>query len=126
LDGPYHGSFNLPGDIGTENTNDTSTPGEIIWNAARSSSDWTNIYPSGTFARITFQAKGILGQTPLNFYGPGTGGYPDTYVINETGEQILVSSDGVTLSVVPEPASIILLGSGLFGLFCLTRKKHKH
>jgi len=123
LDGPYHAAFNLPGDPGLfPDANDASTDGQITWDARRSFSDLTNIYPSGTFATITFQAKNSLGSTPLAFYGAGTGGYPDTYVINSAGDFILTGATGADVNVVPEPASLLLLTSGLFGLRLLQRK----
>ena len=117
LDGPYHAAFNLPGDPGLfPDANEAGNPGEITWDARRSFSDMTNIYPSGTFATVTFQAKTNTGNTALAFYGNGTGGYPDTYVVNAAGDMILTGTTGADVNVVPEPASLLLLTSGLLGL----------
>lgn len=124
LDGPYHDPFDLPGDPGMfDNANDAGIDGEIRWDARRSFFDFTDIHPSGTFATITFQAEDLLSSTQLDFYGDGMGGYPDTYVVNEDAEYILTGTTGTEISVVPEPSSILLLGTGLFGLFGFLRKK---
>ena len=123
-DGPYHDPFALPGDPGMfDNANDANTDGEVKWDSRRSFFNFTNISPSGTFARITFQAEGNLGLASLGFAGTGTGGYPDTYVVNEAGEQILTDTNDATISIIPEPATIILLITGLGGILSLTRKK---
>ncbi len=124
LDGSYHNPFDLPGDPGIfDNLNDADTDGEIKWDARRSFSDFTNIYPSGTFATITFQAEGNLGSTALAFYGTGTGGVPDTYIMNESAEQILTGTSGATVSVIPEPASLVLMATGLSMLVRVLRRK---
>lgn len=122
LDGPYHNPFDLPGDpdSGLLNANDSSTqpdePGKIRWDSRRSFSDYTDIFPSGTFAKITFQANNAIGTTSLAFAGAGAGGYPDTYVINAGNEQILTGTTGVDINVIPEPASLLLLSFGLVSL----------
>lgn len=125
-DGPYHTPFDLPGDPGMfDNANDAGTDGEIRWDARRSFSDFTNISPSGTFGRITFQAESNLGSSALAFYGAGTGGYPDTYVMNVDAEEILSGTSGADISVIPEPATLTLMGAGLIGLFRSLRKNAK-
>ncbi len=126
LDGPYHNPFDLPGDPGLfSNANDANIDGEIKWDARRSFFELTDIYPSGTFATITFQAESLLGNTQLDFYGQGTGGYPDTYVVNENSQYILTGTSGAGISVIPEPTSILLLGLGLSGLVFVKKNKKK-
>jgi hypothetical protein len=123
LDGPYHTPFDLPGDPGLfPNGNDASIDGEIRWDARRSFFDLTDIYPSGTFATIVFQAKSLLGSTQLDFYGQGTGGYPDTYVVDENSQYILTETVSGSVSVIPEPSSLLLLGVGFVGLGCLLKR----
>ena len=125
-DGPYHSAFNLPGDSGIfDDANDANTDGEIKWDARRSFFDITDIYPSGTFARITFQAEGNLGSTSLSFAGTGTGGYPDTYVVNAAGGQILTGTNDATISVIPEPGTLLLLIGGLPGIAVFIKKDRK-
>jgi hypothetical protein len=126
LDGPYHDPFDLPGDPGLfDNANDASIDGEIRWDARRSFFDLTDIYPSGTFATITFQAESQPGTTQLDFYGQGTGGYPDTYVVNENSQYILAGTTGADVTVIPEPLSILLFGLGLSGLVIRAKKTFK-
>ena len=124
LDGLYHIPFDLPGDPGMfDNANDAGIAGEIAWDARRSWSDWTDITPCGIFATITFEAQDVLGQTALEFFGAGMGGYPDTYVMNAAGDQILISTSGASVNVIPEPGTILLLSAGLFSVFGVKRRK---
>lgn len=127
LDGPYHTSFNFPGESYAPNKNDANTDGAIWWMVSESDSQWTERQtPSGTFATIKFQAEGPLGTANLWFDGLGTGGSPDTFVLSkETGENILDNTSGATVNVVPEPGSFILTGLGLFGLFGFCKNARK-
>ncbi len=117
LDGPYHSAFNW--DFHGQNSAD-NTLGRISYGEGSVSTDVTG---NGTFAQIKFLAKAPVLNTPINYLMTGTDGLDDTYVYNTSATDILGGASGAAVNVVPEPGSILLLGSGLFGIFGFVRKR---
>jgi hypothetical protein len=64
----------------------------------------------------TFLAAGFSGSTTIYVERRGGVGYPPF------GEARWYSMDDITYEAVPEPASVLLLGSGLIGLTRLRRR----
>jgi len=130
LDGPYHDPFDLPGDPPFfSNENDADTAGEISWFITAGMSYSSVAVPLGNnvFATIKFQAQGIPGTTNLTFYGSNSGGFKDTFAQRENLAQLLpnygVSFVGGNVTVIPEPGTFLLLGSGLLGLMAGQRRR---
>ncbi len=117
LDGPYHSAFKW--DFHGQNTANNGT-GRISYGEGSFS---TTVTGSGTFAQIKFLAKANALNTPINYLITGTGGIDDTYVTDSSANNILGGVSGATVTVIPEPGSILLLGTGLVVMYRRRKKK---
>jgi len=104
----------------------SNTTGRIDWRAG----NFSDIYSTGRFAQISFIALGTVENSPINFiFSPTWGLEPGTHILNNAVD-VLASSeshiDGImaaNLTVVPEPVTCLLLGTGAIPIFYLFRKK---
>ncbi len=119
LDGPYQTNFNWDAHVQNivDNTNGTISYGEA--------SLYTNVFGSGTFAQINFLAKSVVLNTPITYKVTGTYGFDDTYVTDISADNILGGVSGASVSVIPEPASMLLFGAGLMGMWGRMKRKGK-
>ncbi|NOX96596.1 MAG: PEP-CTERM sorting domain-containing protein [Nitrospirae bacterium] len=134
LDGPYHVPFNLPGDIYFPNRNVVGpeggiSDGEISWFVSSGFYGSGVSVPAGSnvFATIQFQAAGVLGSTNLTFSGTNSGGFNDTWVHSTASGYLLPTYEksfvGGEVTVIPEPGTLILLGSGILGLITMRKRR---
>jgi hypothetical protein len=72
----------------------------------------------GPQAHLIFQLTGLAGDGDLTF-GLGIG----DAVTTVTGVPVAVVGDQITVTVVPEPGTALLMGLGLFGLSAVGRRK---
>jgi len=87
---------------------------------------------TGIFARISFKALALSPSTIIGLdFNPTWGMTPTTSVLR-SGADILGSSTdhtdaavGATVAVVPEPTSVLLLGTGLSSLLIFVKQKRK-
>jgi len=80
------------------------------------------IATTGLLARIRFQAVG-LGNSAVTFNTIGEGAwYPAVFAPDYTTE-IQGRYTGTTLAVIPEPGTLILLGSGILGLITMRKRR---
>ena len=73
--------------------------------------------PDGSSYDLAIQNVRLFSETGLNVNNDGTN------PLASTGGNWIISDDGVRMGVVPEPATMLLLGSGLIGLAGFARKK---
>ena len=103
-----------------------NTNGKIDWRAG----NFSDIYSTGRFAQISFKALGVTENSPIDFIFSPTWGYePSTHILNDAID-VLASSEnhtdgtlGAGVTVVPEPATSLLMLTGTIPLFYLFRKK---
>lgn len=117
LDGPYHSAFNW--DFHGQNFADNGT-GRISYGEGSLSTD---VFGNGTFAQIKFLAKAPVLNTSINYLITNTGGVDDTYVYDISVDNILGGASGATVNVIPEPASLTLIMTGLSILVSALRRK---
>lgn len=119
LDGLYHSAFDW--DYHDHNTADNAS-GRIGYGEG---SFATDVFGNGTFAQIKFLAKAPVANTPINYLVTGTAGVDDTYVYDISATNILGGANGAAVNIVPEPATLTLMGAGLIGLLRSLRKSIK-
>ncbi len=124
LDEPYHSVYAFNFHLAN---NADNTAGEIVYTENILGASLTS---SGTFARITFRALNITPSASIDF-DFNWGSNKDTAVMLG-GEDVLGSSSnhtdgaiGGSVSVVPEPGSLALLGAGLMSMMGLKMGKTK-
>ncbi len=117
LDGPYHSAFNW--DFHGQNSADNGT-GRISYGEGSLSA---NVFGNGTFAQIKFLAKVPVLNTSINYLITNTGGVDDTYVYDISADNILGGVSGAAVNVIPEPASLALMMTGLSMLVKTLRRK---
>jgi hypothetical protein len=98
---------------------DSTTPGfkKLYWDGAYEQS----IYPVGATAHFSFEAHGVtVGSITerLTTYKSGTA--TDWYYAPFSGTTI-----GPTITVVPEPSTFVLIGTGLIGAVSVVLRKRK-
>jgi len=80
-----------------------------------------SINATGLLARIRFQAVG-RGSSAVIFDTVGDGAwYPA--VFDPSGTEIQGDYTGTTIAVIPEPGTLILLGSGILGLITMRKRR---
>lgn len=70
----------------------------------------------------TFAGPGGAGEAWADFYDPSFQGF---YVDLGNGEYVTLSSQGYSVSSIPEPATMLLLGLGLLGVLGIRKKGKK-
>lgn len=85
---------------------------------------------SGVFARITVKAVALTSSSSIDFeFDPIWGMTPTTGILRGGNDVLALSSDhtdgtiGASVEIVPEPRSLILLGSGLLGILVVMKKR---
>lgn len=121
LDGPYHNNFtwDFHGQNTADNVNGTISYGEGAW-------DNDNIVnASGTFAQVWFLAKMPVLNTSIKYLFTGTGGLDDTYAYDSDFDNILSGTANASVSVTPEPLSVVLyvVGSSVLALFGFRKRQ---
>lgn len=100
--------------------------GKIDWRAG----NFSDIYSTGRFAQINFKALGVVENSPIDFIFNSTWGLePSTHIL-DNGVDVLASSEnhtdgtfGASVSVVPEPVTLLLFCTGAIPIFYLSRKR---
>mgnify|MGYP001605532509 FL=1 len=130
----YSGNYNTTGQslqnpygtnsFGTLNINFASSVNAFGFNWGASDTQWTLFaYDSSNTLLESFALPITYGSNAGEFYGLAVTGIASATLIGASGDYIFV--DNFTYSQVPEPSTLLLLGSGLIGLGYFGRKRMK-